>query len=306
MLSFLLRRLLITPVVLFILIAISFFLMRLAPGNPFAGEKNISPEILQKLNEKYGLQGSLPGQFGRYCLGLLVLDLGPSTKHKDMTVSEIIRAHFPQSMVLGTLSILLAIAVGVLAGIVAGLKQNSVFDYASMAVSMVGLSVPLFVVGPLLVLAFSLYLGWFNVAGWEDFPRDWVLPAFTLSLPFAARIARLMRAGMLEVIHQDYIRVARAKGLAESVVVARHALKGALMPVVSFLGPGIATVLTGSLVVEKIFGVPGIGREFVEAGLNRDYFLAMGVVILYGVLLVLLNLVVDVMYGFLDPRIRFQ
>jgi oligopeptide transport system permease protein len=306
MLSFLLRRLLITPVVLFILVAISFFLMRLAPGNPFAGEKNISPEIMEKLNEKYGLQGSLPLQFWNYVKRLPRFDFGPSTKHKDKTVSEIIRTHFPTSMVLGGLSIAMALAVGVLAGIVAGLRQNSVFDYSSMAVSMVGLSVPLFVVGPLLVLLFALYLGWLNVAGWSMSPRDWILPAFTLSLPFAARIARLMRAGMLEVIHQDYIRVARAKGLAESVVVARHALKGALMPVVSFLGPGIATVLTGSLVVEKIFGVPGIGREFVEAGLNRDYFLAMGVVILYGALLVLFNLVVDVMYGFLDPRIRFQ
>jgi oligopeptide transport system permease protein len=306
MLTFILRRLLIMPVMLILLIAISFFLMRLAPGNPFAGEKNISPEILQKLNEKYGLEGSLPLQFWKYLVKLPWGDFGPSTKHKDMEVSEIIWAHFPQSVILGTVSILMALAVGILAGVIAGLRQNSVFDYASMAVSMIGLSVPLFVVGPLLVLVFALTLRWFNVAGWDDFPRDIILPAFTLSLPFAARIARLMRAGLLEVINQDYIRVARAKGLAESVVVVRHALKGSLMPVVSFLGPGVASVLTGSLVVEKIFGVPGIGREFVEAGLNRDYFLAMGVVILFGVLLIFLNLVVDVLYGFLDPRIRFQ
>jgi oligopeptide transport system permease protein len=306
MTSFILRRLLFMPVVLIVLITLSFFIMRLAPGNPFSTEKTVSPEVMEKLAEKYGLHGSIPEQLGRYIWRLFHGDLGPSTKHLDKTVSEILWYHFPTSALLGATAILLALLLGLSAGIVAGIRQNSVFDYVSMAGAMGGLSIPLFVVGPMLVLVFALYLGWFNVAGWNSFPKDIVLPAFTLSLPFAARIARLTRAGMLEVIHQDYIRVARAKGLSEQVVVARHALKGALLPVVSFLGPGVAQVLTGSLVVEKIFGVPGIGREFVESGLNRDYFLAMGIVILYGSLLILFNLIVDVMYGFLDPRIRFD
>ncbi|MHC5037105.1 MAG: ABC transporter permease [Planctomycetota bacterium] len=309
MLTFVLRRLLFMPIVLVILITLSFFIMRLAPGNPFATEKNVSPEVLEKLNEKYGLHGSLPEQFARYLGHLLLGDLGPSTKHKDKEVSEIILTHFPTSALLGSTAILLAILVGVTAGIIAGIRQNSLFDYASMAGAMAGLSIPLFVVGPMLVLIFALYFDIFDVAGWDVFkgdPKDIILPAITLSLPFAARIARLTRAGMLEVINQDYIRVARAKGLAEHVVVIRHALKGALLPVVSFLGPGVAQVLTGSLVVEKIFAVPGIGREFVESGLNRDYFLAMGIVILYGSLLILFNLVVDILYGFLDPRIRFD
>ncbi len=305
MLTFILRRLLFMPLVLLILITLSFFIMRLAPGSPFTTEKNVSDEVLQKLNEKYNLDGSIPEQFGEYLLDLVQFDLGPSTKHKDKDVSEILGHHFPTSALLGASAITLALIVGLSAGIIAGIRQNSLFDYTSMAGAMTGLSVPLFVVGPMLVLVFALYLGWFDVAGWDDW-KDLVLPAVTLSLPFAARIARLTRAGMLEVIHQDYIRVARAKGLREQVVVVRHALKGALLPVVSFLGPGVAQVLTGSLVVEKIFGVPGIGREFVESGLNRDYFLAMGIVILYGTLLILFNLVVDVLYGFLDPRIRFE
>jgi len=305
MLTFILRRLLFMPLVLLILITLSFFIMRLAPGSPFTTEKNVSDEVLQKLNEKYNLDGSIPEQFGEYLLDLVQFDLGPSTKHKDKDVSEILGHHFPTSALLGASAITLALIVGLSAGIIAGIRQNSLFDYTSMAGAMTGLSVPLFVVGPMLVLVFALYLGWFDVAGWDDW-KDLVLPAVTLSLPFAARIARLTRAGMLEVIHQDYIRVARAKGLREQVVVVRHALKGALLPVVSFLGPGVAQVLTGSLVVEKIFGVPGIGREFVESGLNRDYFLAMGIVILYGTLLILFNLVVDVLYGFLDPRIRFD
>jgi len=303
---FILRRLLFMPIVLLILITLSFFIMRLAPGNPFATEKNLSPEVLQKLNEKYHLDGSIPHQYKEYLKRLVFkLDFGPSTKQKDREVSEIILHHFPKSALLGATAILLALIVGVSAGIVAGIRQNSIFDYVSMAGAMGGLSIPLFVVGPMLVLVFALYLGWFNVAGWDSL-KDMVLPSITLSLPFAARIARLTRAGMLEVIHQDYIRVARAKGLSEQVVVARHALKGALLPVVSFLGPGVAQVLTGSLVVEKVFGVPGMGREFVESGLNRDYFLAMGIVILYGSLLILFNLFVDILYGFLDPRIRFD
>jgi len=189
-------------------------------------------------------------QFLRYLRDLACFDLGPSFKYKDKTVNDIIREHMPASIMLGSVAILFALIMGLTAGVIAGIRQNSAFDYASMSVAMIGLSIPMFVVGPLLVLVFALYLGIFNAAAWDSFPRDIILPAFTLALPFTARIARLTRAGMLEVVHQDYIRVARAKGLRESVVIVRHALKGALLPVVSFLGPGLAMVLTGSLVVE--------------------------------------------------------
>ncbi len=244
-------------------------------------------------------------QFLRYLWDLAQFDLGPSFKYKDKTVNDIIREHLPPSLLLGATTLIFALIMGLSTGIISGIRQNSLLDYASMSFAMIGLSVPLFVVGPLLVLVFALYLGIFNAAAWDTFPKDIILPAFTLSLTFTSRIARLTRAGMLEVINQDYIRVARAKGLRESVIIARHAMRGAMLPVVSFLGPGLALILTGSLVVEEIFGVPGIGKQFVKSALNRDYFVAMGVVILYGSLLIFFNLVVDVLYGFLDPRIRY-
>ena len=199
---------------------------------------------------------------------------------------------------------LLAIFIGTLAGIISGIKQNSIFDYASMSAAMIGLALPTFVVGPFLVLFFSMKLGWFRVSGFDDLPKDMILPAITLALPFAARIARLTRAGMLEIVNQDYIRTARAKGLDEKTIVLRHTLKGAMLPVISFLGPAIAQLLTGSLVVEKIFGIPGLGTEFVNGALNRDYWVSMGLVLLFGTLLIGFNLIVDVLYGYLDPRIR--
>ncbi len=300
------RRLLWMPLVLWILVTLSFFMMRAAPGGPFSAERNLPPEIEANLRAKYDLDKPLWRQYINYLGDLCRLDLGPSYKHKTRTVNEIIAQHLPASILLGVVSVLLALVLGLGAGIVAGVRRNSIFDYASMTVAMVGLAVPTFVIGPLFVLVFSLYLNWFPVTGWDSFPRDLILPSITLSLPFAARVARLTRAGMLEVIHMDYIRTARAKGLRESVVVVRHALKGAMLPVVSFLGPAMAQVLTGSLVVEKIFGVPGIGREFVESAFNRDYTLVSGTVILYGALLIGFNLVVDILYGFLDPRIRYS
>lgn len=306
MFRYLLRRLLWMPVVLWILITLSFFMMRAAPGGPFSGERSLPPEIEANVNAKYHLDEPAWLQYVHYLRDLCMLDLGPSYKHKTMTVNEIIAEHLPPSVLLGTVSVLLSLLIGLGAGIVAGVRRNSLFDYGSMTLAMVGLSIPTFVVGPMLVLVFALYLGWFPVTGWSDFPRDLILPSITLALPFAARIARLTRAGMLEVIHQEYIRTARAKGLRENVVILRHALKGAMLPVVSFLGPAMAQILTGSLVVEKIFGVPGIGREFVESAFNRDYTLVSGTVILYGSLLIFFNLAVDIVYGFLDPRIRYS
>ena len=306
---YLLKRLAQVPVVLLVLITISFFMMRQAPGGPFSGEKKMEPEIRQKINEKYHLDKSWPVQYGLFLRDLVFkLDLGPSFKNKTRTVNEIIADKFPTSAVLGLSSVLIALVLGLGAGVIAGVRQNTSFDYGSMAVAMIGLSVPVFVVGPLLQLAFCMHWRIFPVAGYDGWTgvSYLVLPSFTLALPLAARIARLTRAGMLEVVHQDYIRTAWAKGLRERVIVVRHALRGALLPVVSFLGPAIAAMLTGSLVVEKVFGIPGIGMEFVNSAINRDYTLVMGTVILYGILLVLANLVVDVLYGFLDPRIRYS
>jgi len=299
------RRLVGAPFTLVVLLVLSFVMMRQAPGGPFDKDKRVDPEVQSMREEQYGLHDPLPVQFGRYMAKLLWDgDLGISLKQKGRPVNEIIARHAAASARLGLAAMALALLIGLTAGLVSGMRQNSVFDYASMIGAMIGLALPTFVVGPMLVLIFSIKLGWFNVSGWEDFPRDLILPAITLSLPFAARIARLTRAGMLEIVNQDYIRTARAKGLSEPVIVIRHTLKGTLLPVVSFLGPAVTFLLTGSLVVETIFNVPGLGTEFVQSALNRDYSLAMGLVVMFGTLLVLFNLVVDVAYAFLDPRIR--
>jgi len=299
------RRLIGAPMVIVLLMALSFVIMRTAKGGPFDKEKAVDPEIRARLNEKYGYDLPLPVQFGKYMWELFWEgDLGPSTKQKGWSVNDIIKAHAGPSTRLGLAATALALLIGLTSGLVGGMWRNSIFDYASMTGAMIGLAVPTFVVGPLLVLAFAMKLDWFHVSGWDVFPRDLVLPAITLSLPFAARVARLTRAGMLEVVHQDYVRTARAKGLSEPAIIVRHTLKGALLPVVTFLGPAMAQLLTGSLVVEMIFNVPGLGLEFVQSALNRDYSLAMGLVVLFGTLLILFNLVVDIAYGFLDPRIR--
>jgi oligopeptide transport system permease protein len=301
------RRLLGAPLILLLVAFLSFVIMRLAPGGPYDKEKAVAPEIQEILRKERGLDKPIPVQLGMW-MGPLAWegDLGTSTKQIGKTVNEIIAYHAKPSAQLGLAAISLALLIGITAGLISGIRRNSIFDYASMAAAMLGLALPTFIVGPMLVLAFSLHLDWFNVAGWDlaNSPKDIVLPAITLALPFAARIARLTRAGMLEIVNQDYIRTARAKGLSEPVIVIRHTLKGTLLPVVSFLGPAVAQLLTGSLVVEKIFGVPGLGSEFVNSALNRDYELAMGLVVLFGSLLIAFNLIVDIAYAFLDPRIR--
>jgi oligopeptide transport system permease protein len=326
---YLLRRALQVPLVLWVLVTISFFLMRSAPGGPFQMDKQIDPDIKARMEQKYHLDESWPRQYWRFLCDVSPVhlhdaqgnwhvgpgfDLGPSFKIKAMTVNEIIAAKAPVSALLGLIAVLIALLLGLGAGIVGGIRQNSVFDYGSMTVAMVGLALPTFVVGPLLALAFGLWFKLLPVAGYGEegglegglrHPTFLVLPAVSLALPFAARIARLTRAGMLEVINQDYIRTAWAKGLRETVIVARHALRGALLPVVSFLGPAVAQILTGSLVVEQIFAIPGIGREFVTSATNRDYTMVMGTVLLFGVLLVVFNLLTDIVYGVLDPRIRY-
>ncbi len=262
---------------------------------------------IQNLRAAYHLDEPLPAQFGRYLGGLLKGDFGPSFQYKDFTVTELIAAGFPVSLVLGGLAMLLALAVGVSIGTLAALRHNGPTDRIAMAAAMVGISIPNFVMAPLLVLVFAIYLGWLPAGGLGDFdPRHLVLPVIALALPQIAYISRLTRGSMIEVLHSDFIRTARAKGLPERQVILRHALKPAILPVISYMGPATAALITGSVVVERIFSIPGLGSYFVQGALNRDYTLVMGVVIFYGVLIILLNFIVDLLYSLLDPRIRYE
>lgn len=297
------RRLLYAPIVLFLLVTMTFFLVRLAPGGPFSNERDLPEEVETALNARFGLDQPLHVQYMRMMSGLVRGDLGPSMKHRDRTVRDIIGDHLPPSLLLGATAILLALWVGITVGIISALRANTVVDYLGMGATVIGISLPAFVFGPLLQLLFSMKLGWLPVAGYGSV-RQLILPAVTLSLPFAARFARLMRAGMLEILSEDFIRTAHAKGLSEFTIVTRHALRGAILPVISFLGPAVAAITTGSLVVEKIFNIPGLGREFVESALNRDYTLVMGTTLVYGAFIVLCNMLADLSYAALDPRIR--
>jgi oligopeptide transport system permease protein len=302
MIRILLQRLLELIPTALVIVAASFALVRLAPGSPFSSEREIPPEVRQKLEAKYGFDKPLPEQFIRYLGNLLRGDLGLSTKYPQRTVNEIIANGFPVTLSLAAIALLWSLLVGITAGIIGAIRQNTVWDHVAMTAALVGISVPSFVLGPLLVLTVSLRLHLLPPAGWGDWQHV-VLPGLTLGTIYAASIARLTRGGMLEVVRSDFIRTARAKGLSESLIVWRHMLRGGLLPVVSYLGPAVASMLTGSVVVEKIFNVPGIGPYFVDAAFNRDYFLVMGIVLLYAFFLLLMNLVVDVVYGFLDPRV---
>ncbi|MBL7114524.1 MAG: ABC transporter permease [Kiritimatiellae bacterium] len=297
------RRLLYAPIVLLLLVTMTFFLVRLAPGGPFSNERDLPEEVESALNARFGLDQPLHIQYMRMVGGLLRGDLGPSMKHRDRTVKDIISDHLPPSLLLGTTAILLALWVGITIGIISALRANTLIDYLGMGATVIGISLPAFVFGPLLQLIFSMKLGWLPVAGYGN-ASQLILPAVTLSLPFAARFARLMRAGMLEILSEDFIRTAHAKGLSEFTIVTRHALRGAILPVISFLGPAIAAITTGSLIVEKIFNIPGLGREFVESALNRDYTLVMGTTLVYGTFIVLCNMLADLSYAALDPRVR--
>ena len=302
MIRILLQRLLELIPTALVIVAASFALVRLAPGSPFSSEREIPSEVRQKLEAKYGFDKPLPEQFIRYLGNLLRGDLGLSTKYPQRTVNEIIANGFPVTLSLAAIALLWSLLVGITAGIIGAIRQNTVWDHVAMTAALVGISVPSFVLGPLLVLTVSLRLHLLPPAGWGDWQHV-VLPGLTLGTIYAASIARLTRGGMLEVVRSDFIRTARAKGLSESLIVWRHMLRGGLLPVVSYLGPAVASMLTGSVVVEKIFNVPGIGPYFVDAAFNRDYFLVMGIVLLYAFFLLLMNLVVDVVYGFLDPRV---
>lgn len=303
MLRFIVKRLLEFVPVLFVITTLTFFLIRLAPGGPFDTEKNVSPVVRERLEAHYNMDAPLGRQYVAYLARLVHGDLGPSLRKQSRSVNEWVALRFPVSLELGAYALLVALGIGLAAGVFAALKPNTWRDHVPMSLAMVGICVPNFVLGPLLVLVFSLWLGWLPVSGWET-PADKVLPSFTLGAAYAAYIARLSRAGMLETLAQDFIRTARAKGLSEAQVVLRHALRGGIQPVVAFLGPAAAGLLSGSFVVETIFQVPGLGREFVQAAFNRDYTMIMGTVLFYAVLILLFNLLVDVAQTWLDPRIR--
>jgi oligopeptide transport system permease protein len=297
-------RLLGLPAVLLVIVTGSFFIMRIAPGGPFDMERALPAEVRANIEARYHLDEPLVRQYLRYLGDVARGDLGPSFRYPDRTVTELITLGFPVSLALGACALGLAVLLGGAAGILAGIRHNRLLDYLTMTVALGGVSVPNFVLGPLLILLFALWLGWLPVAGWGSW-RHLVLPSVTLGVFYMAYVARLARAGMLEVIFQDFVRTARAKGLTEAAVVLRHALPSALMPVVSYLGPAAAGALTGSVVVETIFGIPGIGRYFVTSALNRDYTMVLGTVIFYSSLLVLFNLVVDLLYAWLDPRVTY-
>ena len=305
MLRFLARRLLVAIPTLFLVVTLSFFMMRAAPGSPFIGERKLSPEIEKAVNAKSGLDKPLVVQYATYLGGVLKGDLGPSLKYRDKTVVDMIGDGFPKSLILGGSALSLALAIGISLGVTAALRQNRPADYVATAVAVLGVCIPTFVTAPLLVLLFAAKLGWLPTAGWGG-PRYLVLPIVVLALPQIAIISRLTRAGMIEVLSSNYIRTARAKGLSETRIVLRHALRGALLPLVSYLGPATAGLITGSLVVEQIFNLPGLGKYFVISALQRDYTVVMGVVILYAALILALNLVADVLYAALDPRVALK
>ncbi|NJD30285.1 MAG: ABC transporter permease subunit [Gammaproteobacteria bacterium] len=307
MLRYALRRLAGIVPTLFAIVTAAFFLMRLAPGGPFDEEQTIPPEIAANLQAAYGLDQPVIVQYGHYLGGLLHGDLGPSFRMKDFGVAELIGRGLPVTLSVGVAARVLALTLGIPLGLVAARRHNRWVDHAVMATALVGIAVPNFVVAPVLALVFGIRLNWLPVAGWEPGRPEFVLlPAITLALPFIAYIARLTRGSLLEVLQAPYIRTARAKGLASSTILRRHALKPTLLPVVSFLGPATAALLTGSLVVEQVFGLPGVGRYFVQGAINRDYTLVMGMVVFYAALILLLNLAVDLLYGWLDPRIRHE
>ncbi len=306
MFRFIARRLLETIPVMFIIITGTFFLIRFAPGGPFTAERNVTPEIRRNLEAHYGLDRPLWRQYLDYWDKLLLHgDLGPSFKYANRTVNELIAEGLPVSLELGCWGMLIALVFGVSAGVVASLRPNSATDYVPMSLAMTGVCLPTFVTGPLLILVFALQLKWFYPSGWYG-PEDRVLPALTLGLYYAAYLARLTRGGMLETLSQDFIRTARAKGAGEGRVVLKHALRGGLLPVVSFLGPALAGIISGSFVVETIFQIPGLGRYFITAAFNRDYTMVLGTVIFYAALIVVFNLLVDVLQVFLNPRLRFD
>lgn len=307
MLHYAVRRLLSAIPTLFLIVTISFFLIRVAPGGPFDLERPLDAKVMENLQRIYQLDKPLLEQYLVYMKNVLRGDLGPSFYFRDFTVGELFRRGLPISIQLGAAALTLALMLGGLLGVVAALRQNRGTDYAVMAAATIGITVPNFVVAPLLTLVFAIWLPWLPAGGWGDGGLEHkLLPIVTLALPQVAVVARLTRASMIEALRSHHIRTAKAMGLPGHVVVGVHALRGALLPVVSYLGPAAAALLTGSVIVETIFGIPGIGRYFVQSALNRDYTLVMGTVIVIAVFIIVFNLVVDLLYALLDPRVRYD
>ena len=304
MIRFAAVRLLQAIPVLFGVITITFSLIHSAPGGPFSADKAVPPEVLIALEEKYDLNLPLWQQYFGYLEDLISGDFGPSFKYPGRNVSELIASAFPTTAELALYSMIVAIVIGLFAGIVAARRPNSIQDYAPMSLAMIGICMPSFLLGPLLVLIFGIYLEWLPISGWNSLPGDKILPAITLGTGYAAYIARLTRGGMLDILSQDYIRTARAKGLSEIVIVCKHGVRGGLIPVVAFLGPAFAGMLGGSFVVETIFNIPGLGRFYVQAAFNRDYTMILGTTIFFAVLIVSFNLISDILAMWMNPKLR--
>ncbi len=310
MLGYVLRRILVAVPTILVIITVAFFMMRIAPGGPFDLERPMPEEIRQNVLAAYGMDQPVWKQYIDYLGGLLRGDLGPSLKFRDMDVADIIGQGFPVSATIGALAMSFAVLMGALFGSIAALRQNQPADYGVVAFATVGIVIPPFVVGPILALTIGIYAGWLPSGGLDPrlgmTPERLILPVITLALPQIAIISRLMRASMIEVIRSNYIRTARAKGLSAPAVIVKHALRSAILPLASYLGPASAALLTGSIVIEQVFSLPGIGRQFVNAALQRDYTVVMGVVILYATLIILLNLIADLLYAVLNPKVKYD
>lgn len=304
MLRFVGRRLWEGGVTLAVLVTLTFFVMRLAPGGPFSRNRKISPEVQANIEAAFHLDEPLWQQFGRYVWGLLHLDFGPSLRHRDYSVGDLIASGLPYSLTIGFWAVVIATLVGVALGLAGALRRNTATDYIAGTVGVVGIAIPIFVIGPLAQLFLALKLNWLPVGGSDQGWRSLVLPVLVLSLPNIAYISRLTRTSMIEVMRENYVRTARAKGIGARRAILGHALRGALLPVIAYLGPATAAIITGSILIETIFAVPGIGRHFVDAALNRDYPLVMGITLLYGGLLILFNIGTDLVRGWLDPKVR--
>jgi oligopeptide transport system permease protein len=306
MLRFALNRLLQAIPVLLVVISATFLLVHSAPGGPFSADKAVPPEVIKALEAQYNLDQPLWQQYVSYLGDVVQGDFGPSFKYSGRTVNELIAAGLPATAELALYAMLVALVIGISAGVVAAMRPNSMQDYLPMSAAMLGICMPSFLLGPLLVLVFGIHLEWLPVSGWGDIPGDKIMPSITLGTGYAAYIARLSRGGMLEVLSQDYIRTARAKGLSERLIILKHALRGGLIPVVAFLGPAFAGLLGGSFVVETIFQIPGLGRFYVQAAFNRDYTMILGMTIFFATLIILFNLLSDMLAIWLNPKLRQQ
>ncbi len=306
MFRFLLRRLLVAIPTLLLVITAAFFMMRAAPGSPFETERKLPVAVEKNIMAKYGMDRPLPVQYAAYLGGVIHGDFGPSLKYADKSVLDIVRQGFPTSLTIGLSALTLASFLGVFLGVMAALRQNQAFDFATMALAILGVCVPTFVTGPILLQVFASWLGWAPTGGVSNGALSLVLPVLTLALPQIAIISRLTRAGMIEALRSNYVRTARAKGLPNSAIVFKHALRAGILPLVSYLGPACAGLVTGSLVVEQVFNLPGLGKSFITGALQRDYTVVMGVVILYATLILALNLLADIAQALLDPRVKLS